>query len=266
MRLGPRLAVGRTAEVFAWTDASVIKLIRPGFSDELVEDEARAAGRVTALGLAAPRFIGLERVGGRIGLVYERVEGPSMLDRLLARPYRLGALPAALAELHATMHGRSGAGLPDALDALRAAIDRSGLSAPIRAAARDRLIRLARLGDGGALVHGDYHPGNVLMSERGPVVIDWMTASSGAPAADVVRTLFLLRDSRGDIGMSWPRRVLVELMRRRFASAYLRRYRRLRPLTDDELRAWRLPILVARAAEGVPGEEAILRRLIARAS
>ena len=47
------LAVGRTAEVFAWGDGRVLKLLRPGFADSLGEEEAIAAGHGRILGPAA---------------------------------------------------------------------------------------------------------------------------------------------------------------------------------------------------------------------
>ena len=39
--------------------------------------------------------------------------------------------------------------------------------------------------EGDRLLHGDLHPLNVLMTDEGPMVIDWSNASRGAPAFDV---------------------------------------------------------------------------------
>jgi aminoglycoside phosphotransferase (APT) family kinase protein len=261
--MGPRIAGGRTAEVFAWRDGEVIKVLRPGFPDGLGEEEAIAAARVTAAGLAAPRFLGTRRVEGRFGLVYERVDGPSMVEEIWRSPWRSTPWAVQLADLHAAMHEERGTGLPDGLAGLREAIEHGArrLGEPVRDAALARLEALPR---GDALVHGDLHPGNVLMTRNGPVVIDWLTAAFGPPAADVARTLFLLTGSVLGAEFSGPRRWMIELIRRRFASAYLRRYRALRPLDPDEVRAWRLPILAARAAEGVDGEDATLPTQIAR--
>jgi aminoglycoside phosphotransferase (APT) family kinase protein len=257
------IATGRTAVVHAWTDATVIKLLRPGFPDSLGEEEAIAAARATAAGLAAPRFLGTERVDGRLGLVYERVDGPSMVQVLVQEPERADELGARLAELHAAMHDQAGTGLPAMRDALAHAIDMApDVTADVRTAA---LARLEALPDGTALVHGDFHPGNVVMADRGPVVIDWLTAGIGPPAADVARTLFLLTDPVLDDQIPLERHALVEALRHRFADAYLARYRTLRDLEDDDLVAWRLPILVARGAERVAGEASVLSELISAA-
>jgi Ser/Thr protein kinase RdoA (MazF antagonist) len=254
------LAVGRTAEVYPWREGEVIKLLRRGFPHSLGEEEARAAARVVAAGLAAPRFIGTTRVEGRFGLVYERVDGPSMLAVITERPERALELAARFAELHAAMHEQPGAELPAAVESLGHAIRAAKVGEAIREAA---LARLDSLPVGTALVHGDLHPGNVLMTARGPMVIDWLTAGAGSAHADVARTLFLLTGTV--LGNDIPREhhALVEGLRHRFADGYLERYRRLRPLDDAELRAWRLPVLVARMAEEVAGEEPTLREQIA---
>jgi aminoglycoside phosphotransferase (APT) family kinase protein len=252
--------VGRTAEVHAWRDGEIVKLLRAEFPDTLGELEARAAARVVAAGLAAPRFVGTTRVDGRFGLVYERVDGPSMLAVIAERPERALDLAARLAELHAAMHEQPGGELPAAAEGLGQAIRAAKVGDAIREAA---LARVAGLPVGTALVHGDLHPGNVLMTARGPMAIDWLTAGAGSAHADVARTLFLLTGTV--LGDDIPREhhALVEELRHRFADAYLERYRQLRPLDDVELRAWRLPVLVARMAEEVAGEEASLREQIA---
>jgi thiamine kinase-like enzyme len=43
------------------------------------------------------------------------------------------------------------------------------------------LSYLAALPDDKKICHGDFHPGNVLITDKGAIVIDWMTASSGNP-------------------------------------------------------------------------------------
>ena len=48
------------------------------------------------------------------------------------------------------------------------------------------------LDDGDRLVHLDLHPLNVIMSPRGPVVIDWANAARGDPLLDVALTYVLL--------------------------------------------------------------------------
>ena len=184
-----------------------------------------------------------------------------MLERLTARPWLAGPLGRALGGLHATMHHASATTLPDSIAELRRAVRAAERFAGPTGAAH-ALERIERLPRGAALCHGDFHPGNVMMSSAGPTVIDWLTAGSGPPAADVARTLFLVRDGRIPTEIRATRRTLIRLVRRRLSAAYLHAYRRRHAIDLDEVAAWRLPILVARLDEDVEGERDHVLRLV----
>ena len=47
-------------------------------------------------------------------------------------------------------------------------------------------------GRAGRLLHGDLHPGNVLLGPSGPVLIDWTDAGSGPPAHDTATSWLVL--------------------------------------------------------------------------
>lgn len=61
-------------------------------------------------------------------------------------------------------------------------------------AAADLLVDLlARLHAGpGRIVHLDLHPDNVMLTDRGPVVIDWRNAAEGPPGRDVAMTALIM--------------------------------------------------------------------------
>jgi aminoglycoside phosphotransferase (APT) family kinase protein len=252
--LGRPIAVGRTAEVFDWGDGRVLKLIRPEMPAPLGRIEARAMEAVMAAGLAAPRLLETTEIDGRFGLVYERVSGRSMMQTMPARPWRIGVMGRQFARLQAAMHESSGEGLRDVKEYLGGMIERAGerLPAELRAAALDRM---GGLPDGAALLHGDLQPGNVVLTPAGPEVIDWLTAARGDPAADIARTLYLLRQAVIP-GPPPPRpvRAVVEASRRWFTRSYLAAYRRLRPFDPDAVAAWRPVVLAARLGEGIPEE------------
>src|SRR5439155_26735153 len=93
--------------------------------------------------------------------------GPSMWEDLRRRPWRGRRHMQLLAELHAQLHRIDApSGLPTA-------------------------------GDGGTLLHLDFHPANVLLSPSGPVVIDWTNARSGPAALDVAMTWVICATSGG---------------------------------------------------------------------
>jgi aminoglycoside phosphotransferase (APT) family kinase protein len=259
--LGARIGIGRTAEVFVWRDGQIVKLLRPGFPDRLAQDEARTARLVTGVGLSAPRLIDTMHIGGRAGLVYERLDGQSMLDAIIARPWLVDVFASRFADLHAAMHTASGTSLPDVKSAYRRSIEQAGDAlGPSRV--RGVLDQLERLPGGSVVCHGDMHPGNVIMATSGPKVIDWLTAGCGPPEADIARTGFLL--TRSAVPGTYPRleRAIIEAVRRRFARTYLRSYRRMRAIDDAQLDGWRLPVYAGRLTEAIaPEREQLLRSI-----
>ena len=124
--LGGPIGLGRTAEVFARGNDEAVKLLRPGIPEIVGEREASIAALVDGAGVGAPRFGGTTRIDGRLGLVYERLDGPSMLDRLSRNPLEIDRLAREFAELHVAMHDADGSGLPDQKAEMRRMIDRAG--------------------------------------------------------------------------------------------------------------------------------------------
>lgn len=74
------LGVGNTAEVFEYGEGKVCKLFFAGYPKEAVEREYRNAMEVERLGLPAPKVYETVTLDGRNGIVYEKIEGKSMLE------------------------------------------------------------------------------------------------------------------------------------------------------------------------------------------
>jgi aminoglycoside phosphotransferase (APT) family kinase protein len=261
---GPLVAVGRTAEVYAWGEGQVLKLFFDWCPAHWAEREARAGRVVSATALPTPRLYDAITLDGRRGLVYERVEGAPMLRQLAGHPWRLPALARQLADVQNRIRRESGAGLPPVRASLEAAISSGGGAVtagelrprPLPPATRERVLEVLRqLPDGTALCHGDLHPDQVLLTPLGPVIIDWMAASQGDPAADVARTALLLALGQPPRA-PWLARVLFRLAQRAFLWQYLRHSKQLLPAEcADSVDAWMIPVAAARLQEGIAGEE-----------
>jgi len=255
---GPRLGRGRTAEVFVWGDDRALKLFFDWAPAAWVEAEAARTRAAHAAGLAAPAVEGVVEVDGRRGIVFERVEGPTLLNRIAAQPWRLAWAARRLAELQAQMHAVPAPDFPSQ----REELERKIRSLPDEAATvKERaLAALAQLPDGDSLCHGDFHPDNVVLTARGPIVIDWAATVRGHPLADAARTSLLLQV--GAVPPGTPGRWLIEAGRALFHRLYLRRYLQLRRAARTQLEVWRLPIAAARLEEGIPEERAWLLALV----
>ena len=202
-----------------------------------------------AAGFPAPEILHVQ--SDRLAM--RKIPGPTMESKLRS-PKALHHLSYEFGRLHAQMQQCSGWGLPEQrqsmMDALREAPDVS------QAVKEKLLVSLLTEQSESAMCHGDYHPGNILLSPQGPIVIDWADATKGHAVADVARTLLLLQGAvQGNYGRpQWMKPVVVYLIRR-----YKQGYRSLRPLDDGDIKTWMPLVAVARLREGIHEEEHYLR-------
>ena len=187
-----KLAEGREAEIFSWGERQVLRLYRDPNSRERADREVLALAAVrTALPFAPAQF-GRMDWDGRPGILLERLEGHAIFAEIQRRPWRAWALAKLTGRVHAGVNAvRAPASLPDLRQEVRRRIETtSEIPDELRASA---LAELARLPDGDALCHGDFHPENILLCPDGPVVIDWPNATRGDACADFARSSVMLR-------------------------------------------------------------------------
>jgi uncharacterized protein (TIGR02172 family) len=250
------IAQGRTAEIYAWDDEHILKLYRDWCPPDWADYEARIARAVYEFGIPSPEAGGIIEVDGRRGLIYERLEGVSMLKEMNARPWMLLKHARALAELHAQIHRQSLTDLPFYKDRLGYDIrNNPHLSEKLKHKA---LAVLENLPNGETLCHGDFHPENVLITKKGPVVIDWMTACIGSPWADVARTSLILSIGAKSAGKKV--RPVIRAVVNLYHRTYLHRYQALKPDRTREFASW-LPVIgAARLSENIiPEREALIK-------
>jgi aminoglycoside phosphotransferase (APT) family kinase protein len=117
------------------------------------KQEADAMRRAAQAGVPVPAVHAADATGIRM----DRVDGPTMATTLSQQPSQAVRFGVLLADLHRRL-------------------DATGAARPGQA----------------ALVHGDLHPGNVLMSAAGPVIIDWTNHRIGPRSLDVALTWLVL--------------------------------------------------------------------------
>jgi aminoglycoside phosphotransferase (APT) family kinase protein len=265
---GRAIAVGRTAEIYAWNEKRVMKLYREGSSRTYVARELRGSELAHRLGLPAPAVHrsqaadGVHEVDGRFGILYDWIEGPTMLHDLGERPWMLVTHSKALAALHAQIHCAAGTGLPSLRERIEWIIDseRDVVPDDLRSAAR---ARLGNLPQGDRVCHGDFHPDNVLLGDGGPMIVDWGPASCGHPCADVAWTILLFRFGT-PIGSPLAVRLLLAIFRKVCLRVYLRTYARLTGRSQREVARWLGLIAVVRLSDRIPEERRRLLRLARR--
>jgi aminoglycoside phosphotransferase (APT) family kinase protein len=202
--LGEPIATGRDADIF---DAGVGRVLRRNRRGQSQAREARLMQYVVDKGYPAPTVHEVSDDG--LELVMQRVEGPTMLDDIGDHPWRMRRHARTLAELH-TRLGQLPA--PSWLGA-----------GPV---------------PGDRVVHLDLHPGNVIVTPDGPVVIDWTNGSSGTPGSDVATTWLVM--ACADIpGPRW-KAVLLGAFRRVLVADFVRHAGRDAAVADlPAVAAWK---------------------------
>ncbi len=266
MEKGPLIGTGRTADVFAWGNEHVLKLYQAWMPRVAIEREFAITCIAHTTGLPVPATEEIVEVDGRLGIVFERLHGPSLLKVLEAQPWKLFSIARWQAELHAKMHACS---LPPDTYSQRQQIERglelaTGLS---EAEKQTILDSLARLPEANAVCHGDFHPDNIILTDHGPVIIDWMTGTRGHPLCDVARSVLLLRTGGLPPRISLLMGLFINASRKILVSVYLNHYTSLQGVSRSEISAWELPLLAARLfeVENYPQEKRILLLRIHRA-
>jgi len=124
-------------------------------------------------------------------IVMQRLDGPTMLGDMSARPWTMRAKAAQLADL---IDQLARVPLPD--HRLPGAVD-----------------------DGDTLVHLDLHPENVILTSDGPIVIDWSNTGIGVAGLDAANTWLTV--SAGQPDGSAVMRTVVALGRRFFVRGFV---------------------------------------------
>lgn len=210
--LGELVGSGRSADLYDLGDGTLLRRTRDG---DVAAHEIIAMRLAERAGYAVPHVSSVEGPD----MVLAGIEGQSMLDILSSRPWRAARYGRLLGELAVRLRAIA----PDDAD-LRGSEPRE------------------------ALVHGDLHPGNVLMSAGGPVVIDWESARAG-PADFDAGTTWLLIDSADVDDVPTLIRPILTLIRARFIRSFLYRTGHPRSETIDQVCKIRLADPNMRPAE-----------------
>ncbi|TCL62741.1 phosphotransferase family enzyme [Hydrogenispora ethanolica] len=261
---GILIGKGRTAEVYRLENERVLKIFYDWVPAAWIEAEAEIGAAVHAAGVPAPAVYGLFDVDGRKGLLYQRLDGPSLLGRIEAKPWRIMHYARQMAKFHRQIHAANGAGLPGQKERMESAIRDSVALFGLGANQAPIIAHLRRLPEGSSVCHGDFHPDNILGVERKWVAIDWSNATAGNPCADVARTVLILDSPYLPPHIPKATQVLLKAVKRLLRAVYLQEYLRLARIGFEAVAVWLLPVAAARLCEQVPGETEWLLKMIQR--
>lgn len=245
---------GRCAQIYEFGTGTVLKLYDERFTADWVGQATDRAAMVADAGVSVPRVFGVETIGGRHGAVMERIDGRTLWDEVAHRPADAASLGQELARLHAELHTIEVGG--EFVDALELMQERIAVVPDVDRAVREQALAQTNAAPRAAtLLHGDLHPGNVMVRPSGELVaIDWDFPRRGPASHDACRAFHLI-DSWALAPGTDPSVVDV---RESMADAYLAGYCASTGARAAEITAWTLAHAVARFAEGIDEERSLL--------
>jgi hypothetical protein len=253
------IGTGRTCEVFACEQDKVLKLLLPDVPQVWADIEAGIGHDVQAAGLPVPFYGDVREIDGRRGFIQERLSAPSMLELLGKQPWRVTFFAHLLAKLQAQVHAcPAPATWLDQRGWLRKDIEQNEF---FQSDLKVKVISvLDSLPDGFQMCHGDFHPGNIVMTTRGPVIIDWLTATRGNPISDVARSVVLMSIGKPPPGT--PGLWLIEMIRKNLLNTYIKTYFKHTLRGREQFQSWCAVNAAAFLLHSLPEERPLLYSLI----
>ncbi len=259
MLLDNKIGQGKTAEIFDIGDNRVVKLFYKTIPLQWAEHEWQINRTLCQEGFPVAKVYDLMEHEGRKGIIYERIVGEPLLQRVVRNPWKVRRIGRMMAELHLQIHRKTDCDLPLIKDDLSQRILHTDLlDDDIKGLLLDFLRELP---SESVLCHGDFHPDNIILSKDKVFIIDWMTATKGSSCADVARTALLLNLAELPADIPAILKVLMKFMRSQIRHAYMKRYIQLTDCSITDIQQWEAPVAAARLVErlSISERQAIIR-------
>lgn len=194
MDLSRIIAVRNNKTIYRDKDAC-IKVFNEDYSKADVLNEALNQARVEETGLNIPRIREVITIDGKWAIVSDYIQGKTLARLMEENKEQYDEYLALFVSLQMKMHSMQIPLLVKLKDKMARCILQADLDATTR---YDLHTRLESMPKHNKLCHGDFNPGNIVITEdQTPFILDWSHATQGNASADVART-YLLFCLKGD--------------------------------------------------------------------
>lgn len=201
MQLGSMIGEGGNSEVFEWeNNQRIIKLAKSNITKVSLQHEFNNTLTAWNLGLPVPKPFEIIEINNRPGLVFERIHGETLKERLFKRlliqedvnqPIFDSNDVRLTAHLLSQVHHLSSSKLIPQRPHLKQQICKVDY---LNEAEKDSVIKLIdKLPIKNNFCHGDPNPGNIILRNDELVFIDWMDTTSGNPETDIAEYIVMIK-------------------------------------------------------------------------
>lgn len=193
----PFIGAGANGSVYRLDRETIIKVYNPLTNPpEKIMREKQSAMQAFIHGIPSAISFDIVRAGDRLGLIYEMIDAVTLGSSINEAPDTACDCGTKMAELLLKLHStefESGS-LPDARINLQLWADVAEKSGFYEA---DTITKLRRLIDSipprSTFIHGDFHPGNIMVKDGEWILIDMGDASVGHPICDLIGAFQIMK-------------------------------------------------------------------------
>lgn len=263
MEIGRKIGEGGTSEVFEWGNDKVIKIAKTNTDVSALQREYTNNLTVWKMGLPVPKPFEVTQFKQRPGIIFERVHGESIKERLFKIIMRKSNIHNSeidwtdvrvTARLLSELHQLSNDQLRPQRDFLKRQIQSVDYLSEDE---KEDVIRLLdRLPTKSKICHGDPNPNNILISNGEPVFIDWNDATIGNPESDVAEYILVIKFTI--LPSETPQTIVnaFDSIRQTIIQVFMDEYTLLTGITYEEIEPWMIPIAARKlTADAICKEE-----------
>ena len=178
---------GGQGTIYRLDEETIVKLYNPGYSLEAIEKERAASKAALKLGIPTAFSFGTVKCGEAYGVIFEMMNSGTLSQAMKAKPDRLPQYVKMYYDLFNALHSIHDTDsiyprLKVSLHEQANRLSRWGLSAE-EIATLHELVNAVR--DTDTIIHGDFHPGNLMLHNDELLIIDVPDLKSGAPLYDL---------------------------------------------------------------------------------
>lgn len=259
---GNLIGKGATADVYDWRENTIIKIFNDYEPDEAIEHEINNTKALQNCSFKFPKFIQKLQYEGKRAIVFEKIDGISMMEQMELKPFAYKKYAKKLAHLHFLIHENHVNGIKEQKPYFKERISRAN---DLTEDKKEKLYQLIdNMPEGDCLCHSDFHPDNILCNENEYYIIDWADCCSGNACADVARTILTIKTAELPKNVSKFTKIIITLIRSRFSAIYTKEYIKISGKTKKQIDEWQVAVAAYRLCAAKKNEKITILKIINR--
>lgn len=249
---GQIISKGNTADIYQWGEDKVIKIYHSDQPSYLCENEFKITEEISNEFGICPKPYELVYINGKIGAIYERINGITLLKELMTKVWTLKYNSKLFAHYHFSIHKPVDFKFPTVKSMLI-----SDIRSVKELSSQEKIYLhyyIDQLPNDTVLCHQNFKPDSIIIRDNKAVVLDWGKAAIGDPLSDVAMTTIILK--YGIIPSKLKlMKTLIDKIQTRFYKKYIKEYLNISNNKIEDVIKWELPAAASRLSKQILDEE-----------